>query len=162
VQLVYLVTTAVVFDVWERQHEGCRGREQTKWTGNARCMAFHACQNQAANSKWRCRSLPAAGQRSCMGATAVFVAATLRQVGSTWLRWLLLQRSMMASVRHLIMFHCINWRLSPLCPGRQRRPWLFALCFRLSYEYFHIRISGPKFDIRISRYRLTTLGPFWG
>ena len=27
---------------------------------------------------------------------------------------------------------------------------VFALCFRLSYEYFHIRISGPKIDIRIS------------
>jgi len=35
-----------------------------------------------------------------------------------------------------------------------RRPRLLALCFRLSYGYFHIRISDPKFDIRISGYRL--------
>ena len=34
---------------------------------------------------------------------------------------------------------------------------LFALRFQLSYGYFHIRISDPKFDIRISGYRLTTL-----
>jgi len=34
------------------------------------------------------------------------------------------------------------------------RPWLFALRFRLSYGYFHIRISDPKFDIQISGHRL--------
>jgi len=55
VQLVYLLATAAAFDVWERQHEGWRGREQTKCTGNARDMAFHACQDQVAaarNTEW--------------------------------------------------------------------------------------------------------------
>jgi len=47
--------------------------------------------------------------------------------------------------------------LYPLWPGRRHRPWQFALRFQLSYGYFHIRISGPKFCIRISSYRLTTL-----
>ena len=66
-QLVYLIATAAAFDVWEWQHEGWRGREQTKWTGNTRYMAFHACEDQAAAarneiSKWRRRSLPAAGR----------------------------------------------------------------------------------------------------
>ena len=129
--------------------EGWGGRKQTKWTGNAQYMAFHACQDQAAAagnqiSKWRCRCLPAAGWWTESG---VRWGRPLDSGAWTALWCLLLQLLM---VRHRIRFHSINYRLSPLCPGRQRRPWLFALCFPLSYEYFHIRISGPKFDISIN------------
>ena len=52
-----------------------------------------------------------------------------------------------------IMFHCINGWLSPLCP----LTLTVCICFRLSYRHFSIRILRPKFDIRISGYRLTTL-----
>jgi len=62
-----------------------------------------------------------------------------------------------AAERQCIMFHCITGWLSPLRQGSRRRRWLFALHFRLSDGYLHIRISDPKCDIHISRYRLTTL-----
>jgi len=62
--------------------------------------------------------------------------------------------------RQRIIFHFINGRLSSRCPGSQRTEQTLTVCtcFRLSYGYFHIRISDPKFNIRISGYRLTTLG----
>jgi len=61
--------------------------------------------------------------------------------------------------RQPIIFHFISGQLSSRCPGSQRTAQTLTVCarFRLSYGYFHIRISDPKFDIRISGYRLTTL-----
>jgi len=68
-------------------------------------------------------------------------------------RCLLLQRSV---AYHISLYQWTTLfgvqAASALC-----RPWLFALCFRLLYGYFHIQILDPKFDIRISGYRLTTL-----
>jgi len=60
-----------------------RGREQTKWAGNRRYMAFHGCQDQAAarneivsDAADPCQLLDDGW--SGVGATAVFAAATLR------------------------------------------------------------------------------------
>ena len=154
-QLICLLATAATFDVWERQHEWWRGREQTKWTGNANKvhglsrLSRPGCGGTegtklVSDAADPCQ-LPDDGPSGVGGDRCLLLQLHSGDWTALWC--LLLQRS---TVRHRIMFHCINWRLSPLCPGRRRRPWLFALCFRLSYEYFHIRISGPKIDIRIS------------
>jgi len=150
---------------WLRNERWWGGREQTRWTGSAGYVALHAYQDQAAAtrneiSKWCCRSLPAAGRQAGWGWWRLLPLLQLHWGDWTALRCdrcVLLQRSL-AAERQRVMFHCINWLcLSALCPGRRHRPWLLALRFRLSYEYFFIQISGPKFDIRISGYRLTTL-----
>jgi len=61
--------------------------------------------------------------------------------------------------RQRIIFHYINGSLSSRCPGSQRTAQTLTVCarFRVSYGYFHIWISDPKFDIWISGYRLSTL-----
>jgi len=84
----------------------------------------------------------------------VVAAATPRWLNSTQM-W---QMSVAAAVAGGdTAYHVSLCQLTTLSTGRWRRPWLFALRFQLSYGYFHIWISGPKFDIRISGYRLTTL-----
>ena len=62
--------------------------------------------------------------------------------------------------RQRIIFHFINRRLSSGCPGIERTAQTMTVCtpFSITYGYFHIRISDPKFDIRISRYWFTILG----
>ena len=73
---------------------------------------------------------------------------------------LLLQRSVAGGRRGSVSYFTLS--MDDSLHGVQaasalRRPWLFALRFWLSYGHFPIRISDPKFDIRISGYRLTTL-----
>jgi len=106
-------------------------------------------------SKWRCRSLPAAGRWTEWGGGDRCLLLQLHSGDWTALWCLLLQR---LTVRHRIVSLYQLTTLSTVSKQAAQTLTVCTLfCFRLSYEYFHIGISGPKFDIRISGYQLTTL-----
>jgi len=86
------------------------------------------------------------------GVAAIFAAATLRWLNRTQM-WQMSVAEAVAGGRRCSV-SCFTVSMVTLSTvSRQPAQTLTALRFRISYGYFHIRILGPKFDIRISRYQ---------